>query len=90
MQVKPAQFLQRYNSAVVWEKANPVLAAGELGVESDTLKVKAGDGVNAWVDLDYLADGGEETHYSAGRGLVLDKTNTLSAAIQYIVLRTYD
>lgn len=45
---------QRRGTAAQWASANPVLAAGELGWESDTNKFKMGDGVNQWDDLDYF------------------------------------
>ena len=32
---------------------NPVLADGEIGVETDTDKIKIGDGVTAWNSLPY-------------------------------------
>ena len=37
-----------------WITMNPVLAAGEYGLESDTLLIKIGDGVRDWVHLPYL------------------------------------
>jgi len=36
-----------------WTSVNPVLAGGEAGFESDTLKIKIGDGTSHWNDLDY-------------------------------------
>lgn len=42
---------QRRGLASEWTTANPVLAAGELGVTTDTGVVKIGDGSNAWSDL---------------------------------------
>lgn len=47
---------QRYDSAADWASINPVLGAGELGVESDTLKVKIGDGATQWTGLPYALD----------------------------------
>lgn len=48
-------------TAAVWTAKNPVLKAGEPGLETDTLKLKFGDGVKAWNDLTYFAgDGGLE------------------------------
>jgi hypothetical protein len=32
---------------------NPVLAAGEMGLETDTKKMKIGDGATAWNSLHY-------------------------------------
>lgn len=39
---------QRRGTAQVWATANPMLKAGEFGVETDTGVVKCGDGVNNW------------------------------------------
>ena len=36
-----------------WVTKNPVLLQGEMGIESDTKKMKIGDGTTAWNDLDY-------------------------------------
>ena len=36
-----------------WYDANPVLAAGEVGIETDTNTFKFGDGTTAWRVLDY-------------------------------------
>ena len=48
---------QRY-SDTNWTSANPTLAQGELGLETDTLKLKAGDGSTAWNSASYLIDTG--------------------------------
>lgn len=45
---------QRYDTAANWTAANPTLAAGELGVESDTGYFKVGDGSTAWTSLAYV------------------------------------
>ena len=37
-----------------WVSLNPVLGAGEAGYESDTGKIKVGDGVTPWTTLDYF------------------------------------
>lgn len=47
---------QRRDLASTWASVNPVLRLGEVGWERDTLKVKLGDGVTAWNDLDYAVD----------------------------------
>ncbi len=41
----------RRDSAANWLEYNPILAAGEPGLETDTGKVKYGDGVTAWALL---------------------------------------
>lgn len=47
----------RRDSAANWTATNPVLAQGEPGLETDTNKVKYGDGSTAWNLLDYAAGG---------------------------------
>jgi len=37
-----------------WSEVNPVLSAGELGLESNTARLKVGDGSSAWNTLEYL------------------------------------
>jgi hypothetical protein len=49
----------RRDTAANWTSANPTLAAGEPGWETDTKKVKIGDGTTAWNSLGYLATGGD-------------------------------
>jgi hypothetical protein len=44
----------RRDAAADWTSNDPTLAAGEPGFESDTNKVKIGDGATAWTSLDYL------------------------------------
>jgi hypothetical protein len=44
----------RRGTAAAWTAANPVLADGEWGKESDTGKLKLGNGVNAWASLAYV------------------------------------
>ena len=43
----------RNDLAAQWQQYNPVLLAGEAGVEVDTGLFKIGDGVTAWNSLDY-------------------------------------
>jgi hypothetical protein len=43
----------RRDSAANWTSANPTLAQGEMGIETDTLKLKIGDGTTAWTSLAY-------------------------------------
>jgi hypothetical protein len=45
---------QRRGTASQWTTANPILAAGEIGFESDTGQFKIGDGTNYWADLSYF------------------------------------
>lgn len=47
------RFQLRRDTASNWASTNPVLALGEPGVETDTLKVKVGNGSTAWNSLGY-------------------------------------
>ena len=47
---------QRRGTAEQWTLADPVLAAGEIGWESDTNQLKMGDGVRPWSELAYFVD----------------------------------
>ena len=61
----------RRGTAAQWTSTNPVLASGEQGFETDTLKLKIGDGSTAWNSLGYVATGavGTVTSITAGTGL---------------------
>lgn len=43
----------RRGTSAEWTSANPVLAEGEAGLETDTGNVKYGDGVRPWAELPY-------------------------------------
>lgn len=45
----------RRDTAANWTAANPILASGEKGYETDTKLQKIGDGTTAWTSLGYLA-----------------------------------
>jgi hypothetical protein len=45
---------QRRGTSTQWTSADPILAAGEIGVETDTNQFKLGDGVNVWSELSYF------------------------------------
>jgi hypothetical protein len=47
----------RRGTASEWTSANPVLMQGEMGVETDTLKVKIGNGSTVWASLPYFTQG---------------------------------
>ena len=46
----------RNDTAANWKSANPTLLKGEAGYETDTQKLKFGDGVTAWNALPYVID----------------------------------
>lgn len=47
------QFQLRRGLATEWTTVNPVLASGEMGLETDTYKIKVGNGSLNWNDLPY-------------------------------------
>ena len=49
----------RRDIAANWTQTNPVLAAGEPGLETDTGKVKYGNGTTPWAQLSYSGGGGD-------------------------------
>lgn len=61
----------RRGTAAQWTSANPTLAAGEFGYETDTNKAKIGNGSSAWTALSYAISGaaGTVTSITAGTGL---------------------
>lgn len=51
------KFQHRGDTAANWTSVNPVLSSRELGLETDTGKMKFGDGTTAWVSLAYAVAG---------------------------------
>ena len=54
---------QRRGTSSEWASLDPVLLAGEFGVETDTGVVKVGDGVKAWSGLEEIGGGGGTEAY---------------------------
>jgi hypothetical protein len=52
-----ANIQSRRDTAANWTSTNPTLAAGEFGLETDTLKLKLGNGTAAWNSLAYVGSG---------------------------------
>ena len=46
----------RRGTATQWSTTNPTLAAGEIGLETDTLKFKVGNGSSAWNSISSYAN----------------------------------
>jgi hypothetical protein len=61
----------RRGTASQWTSSNPTLASGEQGFETDTNKMKIGNGSTAWNSLSYIITGalGTVTSITAGTGL---------------------
>ena len=46
---------QKRGTSTNWETNNPLLLAGEIGFETDTQKLKIGNGTDNWNDLPYVS-----------------------------------
>ena len=55
-----ARIQQLYFNSDEWNRANPILLAGEMGIEKDTGKFKFGDGRTKWKKLKYSNGQNEE------------------------------
>ena len=84
----PAVIQVKRGTASSWTSANTVLAAGEIGFETDTKKMKVGDGSTAWTSLGYTATDGDISGVTAGTGLsgggnsgAVTITNSMATAI---------
>lgn len=62
------QIQLRRGTAATWTSVNPVMASGELGLETDTDKFKFGDGATAWTSLAYVSTGGGGVSAVTGSG----------------------
>ena len=54
------QIQVRRDTAANWTLANPILAQGEPGYETDTDKIKYGDGTTVWASLSYFGGAGND------------------------------
>lgn len=67
---------QRRDTAGNWSSVNPVLAAGEIGVELGAeIKFKIGDGATPWNGLAYFSGGGGIVEIVAGDNIDVDNTD---------------
>ena len=72
---------QRRGTAAQWTAANPTLAAGEIGFETDTNKFKMGNGSSNWVSLTYFANNSALTDLLTGSPEALNTLDEIAAAI---------
>ena len=67
------QFQLRNSTKLEWDELNPTLAAGEPGIETDTGKVKFGNGVDSWSTLSYYSSV-NFSEYSQPNSLITNST----------------
>lgn len=71
------KIIQRHDTAANWSTINPILALGEMGVETDTNKFKFGNGTTSYNELPYAAgeggSGSGTTLTSIDGGVTYDK-----------------
>jgi len=76
---------QRRGTAAQWALENPILAAGEIGFETDEYKFKIGDGLSNWTALAYFSNADDIAAAIAEvidmAPETLDTLNELAAAI---------
>ena len=72
---------QRRGTAAQWTAANPILAAGEIGFETDTSKFKMGNGSSTWSNLTYFANAAELAAIVDGAPAALNTLNELAEAL---------
>lgn len=68
----------RVNTAANWTSENPTLESGMIGLESDTSKMKRGDGSSTWTALPYIYAQATHTHVA---GDITGLTFTTRAAV---------
>ena len=69
----------RRGTAAEWTAANPVLAAGEMGLETDTGDFKFGDGSSAWGALSYSLGNAIDDYIPLSEKGVADGVATLNS-----------
>ena len=70
----PVQIQFRRDTAAAWTAANPTLAAGELGLETDTSFYKIGNGSTAWTSLAYGTIAGVPASNSITSAMIVNGT----------------
>lgn len=76
------RFWQRRDTSANWTSVNPTLASGEFGYETDTKRLKIGDGTTPWTSLGYLPTDAETTSYEGNSAAGLSATNVQDAIDQ--------
>jgi hypothetical protein len=93
----------RRDTAVNWASNNPILSAGEFGLESDTQKIKVGNGSANWAarpyinvlpsDLAELSQDAVNNALTAGNGITKeydDLNNTITISVDTSIIANKD
>ena len=67
----------RHDTSAAWGLADPILAEGEMGIETDTQRAKLGNGEDTWSVLPYMADTSFEGNYVAKIGPATESVQTI-------------
>jgi hypothetical protein len=65
----------RRDSSTNWTTINPILLLGEPGFETDTNKLKIGNGTDTWNNLPYVANDFLGNRYYTGPSVTVYKPN---------------
>lgn len=69
----------RRGTAAQWSGVNPVLSSGEIGFETDTGKIKIGDGSTSWSGLTYFVPGGGSVSWGSIVGTLSSQSDLQTA-----------
>lgn len=80
---------QRRDTGTAWSTVDPILAAGEFGVDTDTSQFKIGDGSTPWSMLPFFASGGGDgntitVYYDDDNGWPARPTDDVTVTVQWI------
>ena len=89
----------RRDTAANWGSVNPILRAGEIGIETDSLRFKIGDGVSTWSSRPYvnvlpselteLSQDAVNQALTAGNGITKvydDASNTITVSVDTSII----
>ena len=92
-----AQIQLRRDTSANWTNNNPVLLAGEIALTTDVFyagtdqpRQKIGNGVDTWLNLDYIPEGGGSSYPENLFLTVVNKTGDNLLATGYKVLKVQD
>lgn len=77
----------RRGSAARWAELDPVLASGEPGLETDTRRLKFGDGATAWNDLPYATDPADDADWQTFTPVIGATSGGMGSASSYLLWR---